>query len=124
VGEARITLDLVSARRKKLKDPWQKVQLDLATQFKAEVFAWNNKVAAARVAKENEIVAANLVFHEGDERQFRKHFNFDSVPAMLPYRKAFTEVPRYDDPSKADLVRDVGLLIAHIQRWSGKLGLG
>jgi hypothetical protein len=123
VSDARITLDLVSSRRKKLKDPWQKVQLDLAAQLKAEVTTWNNRVVAARKAKEDEIVRANLPFHEGNESEFRKRFNFDAVPAMLPYRKAFAEVPRYENPADADLLRDVGLLIAHIQRWGAKLGL-
>ena len=122
VADARLSLDLVASRRRKLKDPWQKVQRDLATQFKAEVAAWNDRVAASKTAKEDEIVRANLPFY-GDERTFRKQLNFDSVPVMFAYRKAFTDVPQYEKPSDADLVRDVVLLISHVERWSKTLGL-
>ena len=109
VADARINLDLVAARRRKLKDPWQKVQRDLAAQFKVEAATWNDKVAAARTAKEDEIIRANLPFHEGDEPTLRKGFNFNSLPVMLNYRKAFFDIPSYENAADRDPVRDVGL---------------
>ena len=123
IQDSRLTLDLVAARRSKLKPPYSALHARLQEQFRAEVDAFNNQVVAARTAKESEIVKANLPFHLEDERQFRKHCNFDSFPVMQPYRKAFAQVPRYQNPAEADLVRDVGLLIAHIERWSKKLGI-
>ena len=123
IQDSRLTLDLVAARRSKLKPPYSALHARLQEQFRAEVDAFNNQVVAARTAKENEIVRANLPFHENDERQFRRICNFDTFPVMLPYRKAFAQVPRYQNPAEADLVRDVGLLIAHIERWSKKLGI-
>jgi hypothetical protein len=123
ITEARLTLALVSARRSKLRPPLSVAHNLLREQLKAETDAWNNSVVAARKAKEAEIVRANLPFYENNEREFRRHFNFDAVPAMYHFRRAFAEVPRYENPAQADLARDAGLLIAHIERWSKKLGL-
>ena len=123
ISDARLTLELVSARRSKLRPPLSVAHNRLKEQFKAEVDAWNNRVVAARKAKEAEIVRANLPFYENSEREFRRHFNFDSVPAMYHFRRAFTEVPRYENPAQADLARDAGLLLDHIERWSKKLGI-
>jgi len=122
INDARLAIELVSARRSKLRPPHSALQERLREQFQAEVVSWNNKIVAARKAKECEIVKANLPFYDGDERGFRKHFNFDAVPCMIGYRKAFANMPPHNSPA-SDLVRDVGVLINDVKRWSAKLGI-
>jgi len=123
IADARLSLEVVSARRSKLKPPFSALHVRLQERFKAEVQAWENRVVEARVDKEAEIVRANLSFWEDDERQLRKDFDFHRVPVMHIYRKAFYSVPSYENPKDRDVVRDVGLLISHIEQWSKKLGL-
>jgi hypothetical protein len=125
IANARLTLEVVAARRAKLKSPFSGVRETLQEQFKAEGKRWNAAVEVARLAKEMELVAALLPFWEGDEKLMRRIMG-DSLlsPTIFhQYRQAFFQFPYYPRPEEQDLVRDVRIMIAHIGRWSRDLGL-
>jgi len=123
IADARLSLEVMSARRSKLKPPFSALHARLQELFKGEVQAWSDQVVEAREQKTSEIARALLPFWEGDERQIRKDFDFHRVPVIHLYRKAIYTVPSYENPKDRDIVRDVGLLISHIEQWSKKLGL-
>jgi len=125
IADARLTLEVVSARRSKLKPPFSIVHRRLLEQFKTEGRAWNDRVSEARSAKEEEIVVALLPFWEGNASRMRKIMG-DSLltaPVFHRYREATFQFPYYPRPEEQDLVRDVRMMISHIERWQKALKL-
>ena len=125
IGEARLSLQVVAARRSKVKPPFSLLYKRLLEQFKAEGTRWNAIVEAERLAKEKEIVAVQLQYWGGDEKCMRRTMGASlfAPTVFQKYRQATFIFPYYQYPEEQDLVRDVRLMIAHIERSKDALGL-
>jgi hypothetical protein len=126
IGDARLTLQVVSARRSKLKPPFSLLHKKLLEEFKREGSAWNDRVRAVRQAKEDELVAALLPFFLDDAKAARRKVKESLLyaPVFAQYREAIFGFPYYPEPGQQDLVRDVKWLLDHCKRHEKALGLG
>jgi len=125
IADARLTLEVVSARRSKLKPPFSVAHQKLQERFRAEGNAWNDVVAAARREKERELVAAMLPYWNSEAAMRRVlGANLQAASVFRKYHEAVWHRPFYPHPEEQDLVRDVRLLLSHIERSKKALGIG
>jgi hypothetical protein len=120
ISDARITLDLVKSRRKKLAAPTSELSRRLKEQFRAVGNAWNAQLDAIQKEREAQYREATQAFHGGDPTRVF----LPPMHVLFPNRQECTfHFPYYPNPEQQDLARDVQLLLAHIARSQKKLGL-
>ncbi len=119
VSHARVALDLVAARRKRLKTPLPE-QRDLKAEFRAQSRAWNDRVAAAWRKSEDGLVNATVGWFGGDAKACRRWWKpqFDSLPAFYELRRCFHSFPTSGDPEGIDWVQAVEAFIGMVGRKS------
>ena len=127
IADARLSLDLVTARRAKLRAPQGEIWKALDQQFKSAAAAWDQRVSEGKTREVEAFITANMPFYENDERACRRALEgetFERLPCAHKWRRAFFHLPFYPNPKEQDLIRDVKVLLAHIARQSKNLGWG
>jgi hypothetical protein len=125
ISDARLALDLVAARRAKIRAPHGEVWKVLREQFGAQAKAWDTRVSEGKRKEVEDFIKANLPFYEGDERACRRALEgetFERLPCAHKWRRGFFYMPFYPDPRQEDLIRDVKIFLRHIERQSKALG--
>ncbi len=92
IRDARLTLDLVDARRAKILEPREEALGELTALLRNRVEAWNSAVAKAQEALEGQVVGNTLAFFDGDERACRRWWergNMGQLPIFHEFRQGF-----------------------------------
>ena len=123
-GDARMRLDMVAARRKKLKGLRVETHA-LESLYRAEADKFNNAVTAALAALEEKYIVAMVPFFGGDEVECRLYLENrkDRPPLFHEFRRCYYNFPTYGRPEERVLEEEVRGFIAQIERDSKIIGL-
>jgi hypothetical protein len=90
--DARLTLDLTAAKKGQAEPLRDKIAADLRETLVRFVAHWNDSITEMREATEDEIIAANVKFFNGDERAARSWWDqgpMNAQPIFAQYHHAY-----------------------------------
>lgn len=112
-GEARIRLDMIALRLRRLEGETPKSEEALAAAYRQEVNLWNRVVSAAKAALAEERIQGELKYWEGDERACRRYWDGPRMweaPAFYELDRSFFHVPDV----VTDPIREAERLASHL----------
>jgi hypothetical protein len=124
VSRAKIMLDLVAARRKRIKNPPPEMG-SLKDELRARSVEWNQRVAQARAKFMERLVAATLPFFLDKERDCQRFWKNEvgRLPAYNRLCRLGHDMPSSGDPASLDWPDAAGRFIAHVGRSEKALSL-
>jgi len=126
IRDARLTLDLVDAKRAKLLEPHIEAKNQLATLLRHFAEAWNSALQKACQEIELTVLQKNLEFFEGDERACQRWWeqgNMVQMPIFYKYRQAFYPTDSLRAQIGRDLIGTAKHFLRHVARLSREMGI-
>ncbi|MGA9777846.1 MAG: hypothetical protein ACLPRE_11390 [Limisphaerales bacterium] len=126
IRDARLTLDLIDAKRAKLSGPRDEALSELSTQLKGHVEAWNSAIRKGIETIEAQVVETMTQFFNDDEVECRRFWSEGNMPRLLifhEWRQAFYPTDCLRQRMERDLVGTAKDFLRSVERHSAVLKL-
>ncbi|HEV2331198.1 MAG TPA: hypothetical protein VGY56_20645 [Verrucomicrobiae bacterium] len=126
ITDARLTLDLVDAKRDKILEPLAQLREELHTEFFSAVGAWNATVAGIKKAMVDGLIRNSLHLFGGDVaycRQFFPDWKIEELPVCHTYRQAFYDSSGLEQIYRRNPLPTVQGFVRHVEKFVPVLNL-
>lgn len=124
--EARLTLDLVAAKKRAASPKRQALAKELKQVLTGVVNNWNAAVQATREGIEEKVIAESLPNFNGDMGEARRWWNqghLMQMPIFAKFRNAIYDTQALRDGPNWGVIEQAGHVLRHLDRHAEALGL-